>query len=357
MKSTLGILAAILLLSSNSIATVRTVSNDPAGGSQYATLQLAYNAAATGDTLLLEGTGLNYSTGDYWAKSLVVIGIGFNPQKQNPRRSMIQAAWGSGVTMFGLVAAGGGSKFYGIEFTGFYSGNSIQLANQTNNVLFEDCKFNGMINFNNTSVTNWVIRNCIFDYNNNLNVAVGGVNSLVSNVLFSNCVFDGYIEGSTNPNTNFTFDHCLFLSTTTIFSNFQYGTISNSIFMNGFPCCGATNSIFLNNLCRVAGSWPPTGLNNSGSGNLSLADPLFTNFTNGAFYTNTQDYTLLPGSPAIGTGTAGSDIGVHGGGSGFSRFGEVLHTPIVRSVNIQNTSVAPNGTLNVDVIISKPNDN
>ena len=47
----------------------------------------------------------------------------------------------------------------------------------------------------------------------------------------------------------------------------------------------------------------------------------------------------------------GTDIGVHGGNSGFSRFGEVLHNPIVRSMNIQNTTVAPGGSLDVDVVI------
>jgi len=359
MKTILGILISFLVLSSSTFAIVRTVSNDPAGGSQFTTLQLAYNASATGDTLLLEGTGLNYFIADYWSKNLVVIGIGFNPQKQNPRRSMIQYTWPGGATMFGLNTSAGGSKFYGIEFTGNFNGViSIQLNSPTNNILFEDCKFNFLINFANYSVSNWVFRNCIFDYNNAVNIQVGGINSLITNILFSNCVFDGYIEGSINPNVNFTFDHCLFLTTTTTtFSNLQFATVTNNIFMNGFPCCGATNSVFNNNLSRVAGTFPPSGGGNSGSGNLAGVDPNFTSYTLATFYASTNNYQLQAGSPAIGTGTGGSDIGVHGGGSGFSRFGEVLHNPIVRSVNIQNTSVAPNGTLNVDVNITKPNDN
>lgn len=360
MKTFIGILTSILILSGNSWATVRTVSNDPAGGAQHATLQAAYTAAAAGDTLLLEGTGLNYSLSEFWAKNLVVVGIGFNPQKQNPRRSQIQYAWNAGgVAMFGINTNAGGSKFYGIEFTGNYGGNTtIQLYSTTNNILFEDCKFNFMVNFANISANNWVFRNCIFDFNNGFNVNVNGTTALISNVLFSNCVFDGYIEGSSNLNVNLTFDHCLFLNTTTTtFSNLQFATISNSIFMNGFPCCGATNSVFNNNLSRIAGTFPPSGTGNSGTGNISGSDPTFTSYSVGTLYATTNNYQLLPGSPAIGMGTGGSDIGVHGGGSGFSRFGEVLHTPIVRAVNIQNTSVAPNGTLNVNVNITKPNDN
>lgn len=359
MKSILGILAAFLLLSSNSIATVRTVSNDPAGGSQYATLQAAYTSAASGDTLLLEGTNLNYSINEYWNKSLVIIGIGFNPQKQNAKRSRILQAWAGPVDMVGFQTNATGSKFYGIEFTGTYNGGvNIQLSTATNNILFENCKFNGFVTFASLSANNWVFRNCIFDSNNAFNVHLSSTTSLISNVLFTNCVFDGYIEGYSNPNVNFTFDHCLFLTTTTTtFSNLQFATITNNIFMNGFPCCGATNSIFNNNLSRIAGTFPPSGVGNSGSGNIAGSDPNFTSYTVATLYATSNNYQLQAGSPAIATGTGGSDIGVHGGGSGFSRFGEVLHTPIVRSVNIQNTSVAPNGTLNVDVNITKPNDN
>ena len=352
-------LLTLLLFVLNVQATVRTVSNDPAGGSQFSTLQTAYNASASGDTLLLEGTGLNYTLGEYWNKNLVVIGIGFNPQKQNPRRSQISMAWPSGgQPMFGVNTNAGGSKFYGIDFTTNYFGDNFVLAGTVSNLLFEECRFAAALRLQGYSITNWVFRNCIFDFDNNVNIAVGGITSLVSNVLFSNCVFDGYIEGNSNPNVNFTFNHCLFLTTTTTtFSNLQFATITNSIFMNLFPCCGATNSVFNNNLSRIAGTFPPSGVGNTGSGNIAGSNPTFTSYTLGTFYSTTQNYQLLPGSPAIGAGTGGSDIGVHGGGSGFSRFGEVLHNPIVRTVNIQNTSVAPNGMLNVDVNITKPNDN
>ncbi len=340
-------------------AIVRTVSNNPAGGAQFATLQAAYTASANGDTLILEGTNLNYFINEYWNKSLVVIGIGFNPQKQNALRSRISQAWpGGGVDMVGLQSSAGGSKFYGIEFTGTYGGVNIQLSTATNNMLFENCKFNGFVTFAGLSANNWVFRNCIFDSNNALNVHLSVTTSFIFNILFTNCVFDGYVEGFNNPNVNFTFDHCLFLTTTTTtFSNLQNATVRNSIFMNGFPCCGATNSTFLNNLSRIAGTFPPSGTGNTGSGNIAGVDPTFTTYTNGTLYTASYNYNLLPGSPAIGAGTLGADIGVHGGNSGFSRFGEVLHNPIVRSMIIQNATVSPGGTLEVDVVITKPTDN
>ncbi len=355
----MGMLLLCCMASSfNAHAVIRTVSNDPAGGAQFATLLAAYTASANGDTLLVEGTNIAYNAASNWSKSLVVIGAGLNTQKQNFRRTIFSLFNGPGNNWFAFTATSNGSKFYGIEFSGTYTGFSIVLNDATSNIHFENCRIVNGFQFNGMNSTNISFRNCVFDGNNAINIQTGGTANLLANILFTSCIFDGYIENLNNINTSFTFDQCLFLSTTTtIFSGLQFATIKNSIFMNAFPCCGATNSVFLNNLCRIAGFFPPSGAGNSGSGNIAGVDPLFTTFTNGQMYATTHNYTLQAGSPAIGTALGGGDIGLHGGGSGFSRFGEVLYTPVIRSMNIQNTSVSPNGTLNVDLNISKPANN
>ncbi|HJW30299.1 MAG TPA: hypothetical protein VJ508_13800, partial [Saprospiraceae bacterium] len=89
MKNLLSIFAALFLMSNASFATVRTVSNHPLGGSQFATLDAAYNAAVNGDTLLLEGTNLIYTKASAWAKALVVIGQGINTSKTNFKKTII----------------------------------------------------------------------------------------------------------------------------------------------------------------------------------------------------------------------------------------------------------------------------
>src|SRR5687767_14033193 len=81
MKKQFLISAAIFFLILNmAFATVRTVSNDTAGGAQYNSLHNAYNAANNGDTLLVEGTNLNYGVDNgcnqFWNKNLMVIGAG-----------------------------------------------------------------------------------------------------------------------------------------------------------------------------------------------------------------------------------------------------------------------------------------
>jgi hypothetical protein len=67
---------------------------------------------------------------------------------------------------------------------------------------------------------------------------------------------------------------------------------------------------------------------------------------------------LQAGSAAIAAGSDGTDIGVHGGTNMFfSESGEVLINPIIREVSILNPTVTPSGTINVQVIATKPKDN
>jgi hypothetical protein len=144
----------------------------------------------------------------------------------------------------------------------------------------------------------------------------------------------------------------LFLATSTaFFSGIQNASISNCIFMNMVPA-GTTGCTYLNNICRVAGTFPPAG--NTGSGNISNTDPMLVSYTFGTLYNASQDYQLQAGSPGIGAGSDLTDIGIHGGTSKFSEQGEPLIAPVVRSVIITTPVVAPNGTLNVEVTASKP---
>lgn len=147
---------ALLITFQISYATVRTTSNDIRGGSQYNTLQAAFDNSMNGDTILLEGTDQPYNILDSWNKSLVVIGTGYNPQKQNPKTSKISASPNFGIFM--LDSNGNGSRFYGIEFaTGINSNGSLSI----NNYQFMNCKFQSILNMNN-GCQNLVYKNCIF---------------------------------------------------------------------------------------------------------------------------------------------------------------------------------------------------
>lgn len=201
------------------------------------------------------------------------------------------------------------------------------------------------------------IRNSIFTQLNNLNIIVDAAPSVYSGVSVSNCVFNGLISGSSNPNVSMNVDHCLFLGAGGAnITGLQNATISNNIFMNSFIGGSNSNCNFLNNICNVAGTFPPAG--NIGSNNIAATNPNMVNYTLNTFYAATHNYNLQAGSAAIGTGSDATDIGVHGGTSMFfSEQGEVLINPIMREVSILSPTVTPSGTLNVKIIATKPKDN
>jgi hypothetical protein len=353
------ILLLILLICATaqfSRASVLTVTNDGSGGSQYSSLLAAYNAATNGDTLLLEGTNVQYNNyagsvpNSPWNKSLTVIGIGFNPQKDHPRKTRIgnNAHTSYLPAGFYIGASGSGSRFYGIEFAvNVYSYGTL------NNLLFENCDFNGFYDFNGYSASGVAFVNCIFDADNTTNVSLGSTSNSLTNVQFLNCVFDGTVNGDNNTIGGMLFDHCLYLTSLNPFSALHNALIKNSIFMNASPV--ANNSSWINNISAFSTVFYTLN-GSSGSGNLLNTNPNFVNYTLGSLYANSHDYALQAGSAAIGAANDGTDIGVHGGYSKFHESGEVLITPIIRSMTINQTNAAPGGTINVNIHASKPNE-
>lgn len=337
-----------VMLTATSFATVLTVSNLPLGGSQYSSLQDAYNAASNGDTLILEGTNIEYYL-DQWVlinKQLTFIGGGFNTDKENFKKTYIRNNNNNGEIRVGDAS---GSSFHGISFTG-----RLMFFYNVSNISFENCEFidayhNQGLLTNNVTISGMVFRNCIFGQDNGVNLWLGS--TAVANISFFSCIFDGRINGSGNNLNVLLFDHCLFLGTNSPFNDVNTATITNSIFMNAYPT-SITNATFLNNICRVAGTLPPAG--NSGSGNIENTDPLLVSYTLNSFSSPTHDYDLQSGSPGELAGSDGTDIGVHGGTAKFSEQGEPLITPIVRSVLITNPVIAPNGTLSVEVTATIP---
>ena len=354
MRTTFIILTLLCLCATLNFAAVHTVSNHPAGGAQYTTLQDAYNAATNGDTILLEPTNIAYfmiGCPQIWSKSLTVIGIGFNSDHQGNEKD-ISSGNTDCISEFRMGTGGSGSSFYGITFT-----KEVRTSANISNLHFESCNFAVGLNFDCRQITNFIIRNCIFDQQGGWNLLLGCGN-VAQNGIISNCVFDGFIGGQGNTLADVVIENSLFLSSSAGIDNLHGCQIRNSIFMNSYIGGEATNCEFTNNICAVAGTFPPDpGNGNTGSGNLENTDPMLTTYTPGENYSTNHDYDLQGGSPGLNAGTDGTDIGLHGGSAQFSESGEVLITPIVRSVNILNTSVAPNGTLNVDVHATTPSNN
>lgn len=354
MKKLITIILILALQTTMTRAAVLTVSNSLLGGAQYSSLWDAYLAAVSGqDTLSVEGTDIPYFLPCHavWEKNLIVIGIGFNPQKQYPLRSKIRDTDCQG-GLFYLSSLASGSAFYGIEFT-----HSVVLtgAGNTSDLLFEDCIFDVTFDCGGVSLSSFVFRNCIFTRDNDVNFVLTGGSPTYQGVI-TNCVLDGYILANSNLNTILLVDHCIFLSTTTgSFSDLYYSQIQNSIFVNYFPA-GLYNCDLNNNLSMVTGTFPPDpAQGNIATNNIENTDAQFVNYTSGSLYSATADYDVQAGSPAVGAASDGTDIGVHGGTANFSETGEVLIAPIMRSMTILNSSIESNGTLNVQIHAAIPN--
>ena len=333
-------------------ATVLTVSNNPTGGAQYATILAAYTAASSGDTLLLEGTPTNYDAPHPWGKQLVVIGAGYNPNKANTQVTLLTSL---PISFFELGASGNNSKFYGIVFS-----QSFQTANAISNYYFENCKFTGAVNFHSpgNAINGLIMKNCIFMDN------AHSPTQLSSNLLFVSCIFNGYLYGAGNQLGSsgwVTIDHCLFLSGNTNLFDLFNAQITNSIFMNSTNITGSGggNNVFYNNIYSAASATIPTsqsGFPNNGLNNHPSTDPNFVLYPLNFQYSKLHNYHLNTGSPAIGAATNGGDIGPHGSNTNFSETGEVLITPLIQIMNINNSIVAPGGTLNVQLNVRKPTD-
>jgi hypothetical protein len=110
------------------------------------------------------------------------------------------------------------------------------------------------------------------------------------------------------------------------------------------------NCTFNNNLtylCNV-NTLPPT--NNIGSGNIVNQNPLFTTYPAlGGDHTWTQNYALLAGSPALGTGTNGTDIGINSGNAPVTQLLKYAKIPAVTSLTIPVSSVPVGGTLQINI--------
>ena len=352
MKTKIKAFLLASLLSGGASATVLTVNNE--GGAQYGSLQLALDSASNGDTLLVQGSPVSYNAdnGNGWNKNLVVIGTGFNSPKQvfNPTSFNLSSAYNVGGTF--AISGVGSSKFYGIRFL-----RDVIAYTNLNNLVFEGClfeqKFAVESNYNFTltlAISNTVFKNCVFRNTNTTSVSFLGY---ANSVVFTHCIFGNMIIGNSNTNIyNVTFEHCVFLANSgNYFGGVSNAIINNSIFY-GNASINSTASAF-NNCCSLIAT---TGWNSNGNianNCLNAVDPLFVNAPVGSTYNNSLSLQLQASSAAIGAATDGTDLGLYGGVSHFSNYGEPNAVPVVRQMNIQNMSVPTNGNVNVKVRSTK----
>jgi hypothetical protein len=360
MKNSLFTLALLALCSLpvSLFATTWTVSNNAERPAQFTSIQEAVNAASPNDTILITG-GVYSSTAGTMTTTipLVFYGEGIRGNEGFPKTTISSGSFNFRRFNSGLSASG--SRVYGIEFQ--FSGISIDadfsgaLAGQEtmSDFIFERCTFisssSATVSINvRDGISDVTVRNCLFNGGEGLTTSGNG--NLLSNIVYTNNVHssnDDYFKGIYNGNV--VVRNSIFLNNVSPAFEATQLVLENNIFYRSEPS-GCNTCTFNNNLTYLANDNTLPYGNNLGSGNIEGQNPLFASFPAlGAGFDWNQSYELLPGSPALGTGTNGIDMGINSGNAPVTQLPEYAKIPAVTNLEIPVSSVPVGGTLQINV--------
>jgi hypothetical protein len=349
-------------------ATVWTVSNDPNRPAQFSVLQTAADAASPNDTLLVTGSTTQYYPGVTLVKPLVIFGEGIEAGGSFPQTDI----YGITLGRFNSSLSASGTRIYGckvyyLNINSTFSGASS--SQQTiSNIIIERCRIQYSAVTANWNVSNLTYRNCLFNEYNGSNLTFNGytypgyVDPILgpfTNVIITNCVFSGNYSGisggNLDMNGNLVVRNCLFLNN----SYYSIYNVQEAVFENNIwyksevvnsTSPGVTNCTFNNNLSYLCNVNTLPAVNNIGSGNIVNQNPLFTTYPAlGGDFTWAQNYALQSGSPALGTGTNGTDIGINSGNAAVAQLYKYAKIPAVTSLTIPVSSVPVGGTLQINI--------
>ncbi|MFD2726703.1 hypothetical protein [Hyunsoonleella rubra] len=326
--------------------TTYTVNNTPGTTADYSNLQDAINAASAtgGDIIYVQQSPTSYGniTID---RGITLVGRSHSEPNSNYRTTL------GNIT---IAAGASDTTINGIIFSTLTTSAS---SSTINNLILKENIFNDYVIGNNSLNFN----NVVFQGNvisNGLNKRIG---SNVSNMIIANNIF---LNTTDYQGSDLVFDKAATIvvdknifrsyftnnsADITITNNSSSTlTISNSMFIgtaSGHNIVELNNGSFEINNCltynplNATMSFAGTGtsfVNNAVSGN-----PNFTN--DGGIYNNSSgfdrsiaDFTLLPGSPAIGAASDGGDIGILNGYN-FSMLGQPVNTPYLQIESFSST--------------------
>lgn len=316
----------------------------------------AVTAAQAGDKIYLSGGSFSYTGGLVIDKELHFIGAGIHPDSSQTTGVTTLNGVTVNEPMYILTSASG-SSFTGIRFTrsqwdGSSNTTSVQFGTSNANdaptgIVFQRCWFQRHLALGHANTpaaaTNTIIDECLFMGN-----LVGESHTAtVTRSIFNQGIFNFWAGG-------------LLLENCVVMNGVQntYNAIIRNCYLrssgNGYCTYGCANCIIENNITPnnwITSSSPGAVLTN----NLELVDAstFFVSEDNG-YYEVTDDIHLAAGSPGIGYGTDGTDVGIYGTSSPYKP-GGVPYNPHYR-----NAVIAPatnsNGDLPVNIrVAAQPN--
>ena len=298
----LAFLVASLLASWGQAQTIRRCNNvGVTGAGIFTTLQAAHDAAAAGDIVYLEPSGISY--GDLnCVKPLIIIGNGYlhgeqaTPLTADPRSSI--------VGIISLVAGSQGSRVTGLTINSRVMINANNCTVERNLIFGNGCNI-GRDDFQtsaNATITSAVIRQNFI--NGEVTFRAGG-STTISGALISNNIIIGNIGGGNSTNVN-----------SVLIANNVIGTRAGD---NGGGI-DVDNCVLKNNIVtRSAATFPLRS--NATSNNLGTGTQFGTvngnqqNVALGTIFTGAGSdgqFQITVGGPANNTGESGVDCGAFG---------------------------------------------
>jgi len=303
-------LACLYWLGAN--ATSWRVNNNPAIQADFATFEAAHDAASPGDTIYVEGNGLDNHYGLVTiSKKLIVIGPGYFLNENDSTQANTAYARFRSIT---INPGAEGTEIYGLQI--FYNGAGFQgiIINASNIIIARnyfqgdrDRIIFGAYNINNIAI----LQNFAYDIRgtagfgaNNVLIANNFVFlTIYLNELSSGTIINNVVKTSITASYSQIKNNIVYQNTNTYPFGFDFGT-GNYIAYN------------LVNGVLHGGTIPPDP---PGPGNVANVNPdgVFIDYDGGLGYSTDGKWQLNPEGTAVGAGEDGADCGMYGGPSPY----------------------------------------
>lgn len=292
----------------------------------------AVAAAVSGDIIYVVPSNVTYNSLSVH-KALTIIGGGFNPEQAGGVATTISSisVSSSQVRLSGLVT------------------QSIYISSTYSNIMIDKCRVNNVAAATPSS-SNIIIQNSILGETGgpsqtaiSLQTGSGGI-KISNNIIYAT----GFGVAISTLNAA-TIENNLFVGSASAFNAVANCSIKNNIFFGLTPADNGTlvgNDQQHNISYNTSNNNFPTSNGSTSTNNIANQNPAFTNFSIGPTFNFNHDISLQIGSPAIGSGLGGTDMGVFGGLNPFDVYGTPL--PIVTSIAAPNT-VPQGSNLNVQI--------
>jgi hypothetical protein len=335
MKTKLPLLViALLSVCIVKAQSVITVDNSVGANAQYNDLQNAIDAASSGDVIYVHASELSYGNINI-DKPLTLIGFSHSDTDKK--------------TILGYVYLLDNAS--NTTISGFYISNSLNASNsnvELTNIIIENNYLVSGIYSGDTraGINQMIIRgNVLYEVGDTVSVWSNFTNVIISNNIIRHWIYIKYHESATIKNNIF-LDRYHPINHGNATGNLE---VQNCIFYDNSTSTRDINSdgiVYENCLTYNMGSGSYGILN--GTNNKDNQNPNFVSASDDIFNT-TDDYNLQAGSPAIGTGAGGVDMGIYDGSSfTFNNEGYTNGIPTVKITDITDR-IAVGANLSVTI--------